>query len=81
VLGNLEATLGEEPHPGADRRLSGNEEVLLVATACLRPPECRAGWTLELLANEVVKLAEHGNIFRETVRRRLAENELKRWRK
>ena len=38
VLGNLEAALSEEPRPGADRKLSGKEEALLVATACSDPP-------------------------------------------
>ena len=81
VLGNLEAALSEEPRPGADRKLSGKEEALLVATACSNPPEGRARWTLELLADELVRLTEHGSLSRETVRRRLAENHLKPWRK
>ena len=81
VLGNLEAALSEEPRPGADRKLSGNEEALLVATACSNPPKGRARWTLELLADELVRLTEHGSLSRETVRRRLAENHLKPWRK
>jgi transposase len=81
VLGNLEAALSEEPRPGADRKLSGKEEALLVATACSNPPEGRARWTLELLADELVRLTEHGSVSRETVRRRLAENHLKPWRK
>ena len=34
VLGNLELALREEPRPGAERKLSGKEEALLVATAC-----------------------------------------------
>ncbi len=50
VLGNLEAALSEEPRPGAQRKLSGKEEALLVATACSKPPAGRARWTLELLA-------------------------------
>jgi len=79
VLGNLEAALSEEPRPGADRKLSGKEEALLVATACSNPPQGRARWTLELLADEMVRLTEHDDISRETVR--LAENELKPWRK
>jgi hypothetical protein len=54
---------------------------LLVATACSDPPKGRARWTLEFLAGELVRLTEHDEISRETVRRRLAENELKRWRK
>jgi transposase len=81
VLGNLEAALSEEPRPGADRKLTGKEEALLVATACSSPPKGRARWTLELLAGELVRLTDHATISRETVRRRLAENDLKPWRK
>ena len=81
VLGNLEAALSEEPRPGVARKLSGKEEALLVATACAKPPSGRARWTLELLAGEMVKLTEHGVLSRETVRRRLAENDLKPWRR
>jgi transposase len=81
VLGNLEGALSEEPRPGAVRKLSGKEEALLVATACSSPPEGRARWTLELLAGAMVKLTEHESLSRETVRRRLAENDLKPWRK
>jgi transposase len=81
VLGNLAAALSEEPRPGASRKLSGKEEALLVATACSSPPAGRARWTLELLAGELVRLTEHANVSRETVRRRLAENDLKPWRK
>src|SRR5665213_2703441 len=39
VEGNLEAALTEEPRAGADRKLTSNEEALLVATACSSPPE------------------------------------------
>lgn len=81
VLGNLEAALSEEPRPGGARKLTGKQEALLVATACSKPPEGRARWTLELLAGAMVKLTEHAGLSRETVRRRLAENDLKPWRK
>ena len=81
VEGNLERALSEEPRPGAERKLTGKEEALLVSTACSNPPAGRARWTLELLAGEMVKLTEHGELSRETVRRRLAENELKPWRR
>jgi len=81
VLGNLEAALSEAPRPGASRKLSGKQEALLVATACSSPPAGRARWTLELLAGELVRLTAHASISRETVRRRLAENDLKPWRK
>jgi transposase len=77
----LEAALSEEPRPGAERKLTGREEALLIATACSKPPVGRARWTLELLAGEMVKLTHHAELSRETVRRRLAENDLKPWRK
>ena len=80
VEGNLDKALHEEPRPGATRKLSAQEEALLVATACSRPPEGRARRTVELLAGEIVRLTEHESLSRETVRRRLAENELKPWR-
>src|SRR5271156_5995525 len=81
VEANLEGALTEEPRCGAGRKLSGKEEALLVATACSKPPPGRARWTLELLAGALVKLTEHEELSRETVRRRLVENDLKPWRK
>jgi transposase len=80
VEGNLDKALTEEPRPGAARKLTRQEEALLVATACSRPPEGRARWTIELLAGEMVRLTDHDTLSGETVRRRLAENELKPWR-
>jgi transposase len=81
VEGNLERALSEKPRPGAERKLTGKEEALLVATACASPPEGRARWTLELLAGAMVKLTEHKSLSHETVRRRLAEDDLKPWRR
>src|SRR5260370_14602292 len=71
----------EKPRKGADRKLTSTQEALLVATACTRPPAGRARWTLELLADEMVRLTQHASLSSETVRRRLAENELKPWQK
>lgn len=81
VLGNLEAALSEALRPGAERKLTGKQEALLVATACSAPPTGRARWTLELLADAMVRLTGHADLSRETVRRRLAENDLKPWRR
>jgi len=52
-----------------------------VATACANPPKGAHRWTLELLADAMVKLTEHESLSGETVRRRLAENGLKPWRR
>jgi transposase len=77
----LEAALSEEPRPGADRKLAAKEEALLIATACSAPPAGRARWTLALLADAMVRLTKHGSLSSETIRRRLAENQLKPWQK
>jgi transposase len=79
VEGGLEEALSEEPRPGAERKLSAREEALLVATACAKPPAGRARWTLTLLADKMVRLTRHESISSETIRRRLAEKELKPW--
>jgi transposase len=81
VEGNLELALSEETRAGAPRKLSGKETALLVATACSSPPEGRKRWTLDLLAGAMVRLTEHEGLSRETVRRRLAEDDLKPWRR
>lgn len=81
VEGDLEHALAEAVRPGGPRKLSAREEALLVATACSAPPRGRARWTLVLLAGALVQLTEHASLSRETVRRRLVENELKPWRK
>jgi transposase len=81
VEGNLDLALSEEARPGASRKLSGKEAALLVATACSNPPEGRKRWTLDLLAGAMVRLTEHEGLSRETVRRRLAEDDLKPWRR
>ncbi|MCP1853862.1 MULTISPECIES: IS630 family transposase [unclassified Bradyrhizobium] len=81
VEGNLDRALSEEPRPGAERKLTGKEEALLVATACAKPPAGRRRWTLALLADVMVKLTDHDSLSGETVRRRLADNDLKPWRR
>ena len=77
----LEAALSEEPRPGAMRKLTINDEALLIATACSTPPEGRAHWTCELLAEQMVVITEHASLSRETIRRRLTALELKPWQK
>lgn len=81
VEGGLARALRDDPRPGAGRKLTGQEEARLVATACAAPPRGRARWTLDLLAGEMVRLTGHTALSRETVRRRLAEQELKPWQK
>jgi transposase len=80
VEDGLERALSEVPRPGSPRKLSASDEALLVAVACSSPPSGQARWTLELLADEMVRLTIHETLSGDTVGRRLAEMELKPWR-
>jgi transposase len=58
----LTSALTTRRAPAAERKLSGKEEALLVATACSTPPVGRAVWTMELLADEMVRLTDHDTL-------------------
>jgi transposase len=73
------AALDEKPRPGALRKLTGKEEALLVATACSDPPTGRSRWTLNLLAGRMVELSAIDSLSPETVRKILAEKDIKPW--
>ena len=77
----LERALNELPRSGAPRKLDIEDEAMLCAVACSAPPPGRARWTLELLADEMVRLTMHETVSSETIRRRLGEMDLKPWQK
>lgn len=81
VEGGVDHALAERPRPGGKRKLTPQQEAKLVAIACTDAPEGRARWTLQLLADELVRLTDLESLSCDTVRRRLAENDLKPWRK
>ncbi|MFW6106689.1 MAG: helix-turn-helix domain-containing protein, partial [bacterium] len=73
VLEGLEAALGrkKQSHPSRERKLDGEGEARLIALACSEPPEGRSRWTLQLLADELVRLGVVASICDQTVRRTL----------
>ena len=77
----LERALNERARPGKKRKLDGRQEAHLVAVACTPAPEGRTRWTLQLLADKVVKLELADSISPETVPRGAEKNELKPWQK
>jgi transposase len=80
VEDGLERALNEAPRPGAERKFDATDESLLIAVTCSTPPGGRARWTLQLLADEMVRLTAHESVSIETIRRRLGEIDLKPWR-
>lgn len=69
------AALHGRPHPGAAPTLSADQELRLVALACSPPPAGKARWSVRLLAERVVELAEMPPIGRELVRTTLKKTD------
>ena len=57
--------------PPTPRKLDGEQQAQLVKLACSQPPEGRARWTMQLLAERLVQLEVVDQISHETVRRTL----------
>lgn len=70
----LDAALSERPRPGGAPALDERGEAVLLALACANPPRGRAVWTMQLLADELVKREVVGSVSDETVRRLLKKN-------
>jgi transposase len=65
----LQAALGHSPRRFPPRRkLDGAAEARLVTIACSSPPAGRATWTMQLLADELVRLDIVDTISDEAVR-------------
>jgi len=64
----LEDALNERPRCGGPRKITMKVEAHLVALACSDPPEGRACWTMQLLADQVVSLGLVESLSDEAVR-------------
>ncbi|GHU48337.1 hypothetical protein FACS1894200_05190 [Spirochaetia bacterium] len=56
VTEGLEALLTRKEQQNRCRKITGDIEARLVAIACSNPPEGCARWTLQLLADELIRL-------------------------
>jgi transposase len=71
VLNGLQVALWDKPRAGGTPKLDDRGRATLIALACANPPDGRACWTMQLLANELVTRQVVGSISDETVRREL----------
>lgn len=73
AAGGIEAAIEPRPQPPRPqkRRLDGEGEAKLVMLACSRPPVEYGHWTLDLLADQMVKLSYVPAISGDTVGRTL----------
>ena len=73
VMQGLDAAIARkrQDHPSRERKLDGEGEARLVTIACSEAPDGRDSWTLQLIADELVRLKVVDSISDQTVRRAL----------
>jgi hypothetical protein len=76
----LEAALQDEPRPHPPKLLDAMQEAAVVAMVCAPPPDGHARWSVVLATVEAQRRGIAKKVGRETIRRVLADHELKPWR-
>ena len=56
VTGGMEAALGRKEQVNRHKKIDGRVEAQIIAIACSEAPEGRERWTLQLIADELVRL-------------------------
>lgn len=56
VTDGLEAALGRKEQTNRHRKVTGEVEATLCAIACSEPPEGRSRWTMQAIADELIRL-------------------------
>lgn len=65
----LDSALNEKSRSGRPEKLVGKAKAHLIALACSDPPDGRACWTMQLLADRCVTLELVESVTKDTVRR------------
>lgn len=72
----LENALYDKPRPGAIPKITGEIEAQLTMLACSAPPEGKAHWSLQMLADKLVELKLVDSISDVAVMKRLKKMNL-----
>lgn len=56
VFEGLEAALGRKKHNNYHRKVTGEVEAKICMIACSSPPEGRSRWTMQMIADELIRL-------------------------
>jgi hypothetical protein len=76
----LDAALVDEPRPAPPRLLDTRQEAAVVSMVCAPPPDGHSRWSIVLATVEAKRRGIAARVGRETIRRVLADHELKPWR-
>jgi hypothetical protein len=56
VFEGLESALGRKNHDNYRRKVTGEVEAKICMIACSDPPDGRSNWTLQMIADELIRL-------------------------
>ena len=56
VYEGIESALGRKTHNNYRRKVTGEVEARICAIACSEPPDGRSRWTMQLIADELIRL-------------------------
>ena len=56
VMEGMEAALGRKKHDNYRRKITGEVEAQICVIACSAPPEGKTRWTMQMIADELVRL-------------------------
>jgi len=60
VTEGLEAALGRKKQEKYYRKVIGEVEAEICVIACSKPPEGRSRWTMQMIADELIRLGSSG---------------------
>ena len=78
VFDGLEAALGRKKRENYPRKVTGEVEARICAIACSKAPEGRSRWTMQLIADELVRLEVVDSISDTTVCETMKKTKLSR---
>lgn len=74
----LQEALYDRPRPGQPKKLTGEDEAFVIATACTDPPKGSSHWTLTLLQAKL-KSKKRKEVSVSPIRRALLQSQTKPW--
>lgn len=81
VTGGVEAALGRKEQVNRHKKVDGRVEAHIIAIACSEAPEGRERWTLQLIADELIRLGVVESISDTAVMDTLKKTNLSRGRR
>lgn len=80
VFEGVEAALGRKKQENYHRKVTGEVEARICAIACSEPPEGRSSWTMQMIADELIRLEVVDYITDSTVCETMKKTKLSRGR-